>query len=95
MNPRDAGLLADLADAHAMLGHAGPARELSARALKLAPDDSDVLYTSAEVDELLGHREAALQKVGQALAAGYPRWEIERSPSFTALRRGPALRGRC
>ena len=86
VNPRDAELLADLADAHAMLGHPGPAGELSARALKLAPDDSDVLRTIAEVDEALGHREAALRKVGRALAAGCPRWEIERSPSLAALR---------
>ncbi len=89
VNPRDAGLLADLADAHAMLGNAGPARELTTRALKLAPNDSEVLYTSAEIDELLGHREAALQKVERALALGYPRWEIERSPSFKALREDP------
>jgi tetratricopeptide (TPR) repeat protein len=89
VNPRDAGLLAELADAHAMLGHAGPARELQARALKLAPDDSGVLRASAEVDEALGHREAALRKVGRALAAGCPRWEIERSPSLAALRADP------
>jgi hypothetical protein len=69
-----------------MLGHPGPARALSARALTLAPDDGDVLRASAEVDEALGHREAALRKVGHALAAGCPRWEIERSPSLAALR---------
>jgi tetratricopeptide (TPR) repeat protein len=89
VNPRDAGLVADLADAHAMLGHARQARELLARALELAPGDSETLYTSAEVEELLGHREAALQKLGQALAAGHPRWEIERSPSLRALREDP------
>ncbi len=89
VNPRDAGLLADLADAHAMLGDAWPARDLTTRALKLAPNDSEVLYTSAGIDEVLGYREAALQKVGRALAMGYPRWEIERSPSLKALREDP------
>ncbi len=89
VNPRDAALLADLADAHVMLGHAGQASELSARALKLAPDDGDVLRTIAEVDEALGRREAALQKIGRALAAGYPRWQVERSPSLAALREDP------
>jgi len=89
VNPRDAELLAQLADAHAMLGHARQARALSARALALAPDDTEVLYTSAEIDERLGEREAALHRVGRALAAGYPRWGIERSPSFTALREDP------
>jgi Flp pilus assembly protein TadD len=85
VNPRDASLLADLADAQAMLGHAGPAGQLSARALKLAPDDGDVLRTVADVDEALGRREAALQKIARAIAAGYLRWQIERSPSLAAL----------
>ena len=89
VNPRDASLLADLADAHSMLGHASPAGELSARALKLAPDDGDVLRTVADVDEALGRREAALQKIARAIAAGYPRWQIERSPSLAALRADP------
>jgi Tfp pilus assembly protein PilF len=89
VNPRDAALLADLADAHVMLGDAGKAGELSARALKLAPEDSDVLRTVAEVDEALGRREAALEKIARALAAGYPRWQIERSPSLAALRADP------
>ena len=89
VNPRDASLLADLADAHVMLGHAGKAGDLSARALKLAPGDGDVLHTSAEVDEALGRREAALEKVGRAVAAGYPRWQVERSPSLAALRQDP------
>jgi tetratricopeptide (TPR) repeat protein len=89
VNPRDAGLLADLADAHAMLGHTRQARALAVRALALAPDDVEILYTRAEIDEMLGDREAALQKVGRALAMGYPRWEIERSPSLKALRQDP------
>jgi eukaryotic-like serine/threonine-protein kinase len=93
VNPRDAEMLAGLADAHAMLGHARQARALSARAVALAPDDSDVLRTAAEVDEALGQREAALQKIARALAAGYPRWGIERSPSLAALREDPRFAG--
>ena len=97
VNPRDAGLLAGLADAHAMLGHARQASDLAARALELAPADADVLAVCAAVDETLGHREAALQKIARALAAGYARWEIERDPSLQALRQDPrfaaALKG--
>ncbi|HYN03933.1 MAG TPA: tetratricopeptide repeat protein, partial [Vicinamibacteria bacterium] len=89
VNPRDAGLLAELADAHAMLGHARQARALSARAVKLAPDDSGVLQVAAGIDEMFGQREAALGKLARALAAGFPRWEIERSPSLAALREDP------
>ena len=89
VNPRDAELLAGLADAHAMLGHSRQARALSARAVALAPDDSDVLQVGAGIDEMFGKRDAALGKLARALAAGYPRWEIERSPSFKALREDP------
>ena len=89
VNPRDAGLLADLADAHVMLGHARQARALSERALVLAPDDAELLYTGAGIDEATGRRDAALQKLRRALAAGYPRWEIGRNPSLTALREDP------
>ena len=38
---------------------------------------------------MLGRREAALQKIARAIAAGYPRWQIERSPSLAALRADP------
>jgi eukaryotic-like serine/threonine-protein kinase len=89
VNPREAGLIAGQADAHAMLGHAKPARALSARAVALAPDDADVLAVVASVDETLGDRTAALQKLSRAIANGYPRWEIERDPSLEALRRDP------
>jgi serine/threonine-protein kinase len=43
----------------------------------------------ASVDELLGRREAALQKIARALAAGYARWEIERDPELKDLRQDP------
>ena len=89
VNPHDADLLAEVADAHAMLGHARAARALSARAVKLAPDDAEVLQVAAGIDEMFGRRDAALEKLARALAAGYPRWEIERSPSFRALYEDP------
>jgi tetratricopeptide (TPR) repeat protein len=89
VNPRDAELIADLADAHAMLGHPERARSLSKRALALAPDVSEILYMAAGIDEATGRRDAALEKIERALAAGYPRWEIERNPSLAALREDP------
>ena len=89
VNPREAGLIAGQADAHAMLGHAKQARALSARAVALAPDDADVLAVVASVDETFGDRAAALQKISRAIANGYPRWEIERDPALRALREDP------
>jgi len=89
VNPREAGLIAGQADAHAMLGHAKQARALSARAVALAPDDADVLAVVASVDETFGDRAAALQKISRAVANGYPRWEVERDPALRALREDP------
>jgi serine/threonine-protein kinase len=89
VNPRDASLLASMADAHAMLGAHRRAGELAARALELAPADGDVLFVCVSVDEALGRRDAALQKVTRALAAGYALWEIEHDPALEALRDDP------
>jgi tetratricopeptide (TPR) repeat protein len=86
VNPRNAGLLAGLADAQTMLGEASRARALIGRALVLAPGDADVLQTAAGIDEALGQRDAALAKLTRALAAGYSRWEIEQNPAYGALR---------
>ena len=92
VNPRDASLLADLADAHSMLRAREPG-ELSARALKLAPDDGDVLRTVADVDEALGRREAALQKIARAIA-GLSALADRAEPVARGAPRGPALPGR-
>ena len=89
VNPRDAALLAELADARAMLGQGPQARALAARALAAAPGDADVLQVAAGIDEMLGRREAALARLTQALAAGYSRWEVERNPAYRALREDP------
>jgi eukaryotic-like serine/threonine-protein kinase len=89
VNPRDAAALAELADARTMLGRHAEARVLIGRALALAPADPDVLQTAAGIDEELGQREAALAKLARALAAGSPRWEIERDPALRALREDP------
>jgi len=44
---------------------------------------------AGSVFEALGDRERALTELGAALAAGYPRWEIERDPDLAGLRADP------
>jgi serine/threonine-protein kinase len=89
VNPRDAALLADLADCHAALGEQEQARQELARALDLAPDDVETQQVSAAVYEQIGDREAALHWMGRAIAGGYPRELIERDPALTALLADP------
>jgi serine/threonine-protein kinase len=88
-NPRDAPLLSTLADCHAHLGQAGRARELLAQALRLAPDEGEVLFQAAGVVEFLGDRARALALVKKALDSGYSRDEIARAPNMEALRADP------
>jgi serine/threonine-protein kinase len=89
VNPRDASVLVDLADCHAMLGNEARSRRDLSKALALAPHDVEVQETAASVYEELGDREAALRWIRQALAAGYPREQLERDPGLAALRADP------
>jgi serine/threonine-protein kinase len=89
VNPKNAPLLADLGDCHALLGDAVRAREHLKRALALAPDDVEVLRTAAGAYEQVGDREAALRAITRALAAGYPRAGVEDDPGLAALRADP------
>jgi serine/threonine-protein kinase len=89
VNPRDAAVLVDLADCHAMLGDRERSRGELAKALALAPHDVEVQQTAASVYEQLGDREAALRWTRRALAAGYPREQLERDPGLAALRADP------
>jgi tetratricopeptide (TPR) repeat protein len=72
-----------------MLGDRAKARTLVDEALRLAPGDSEVHYRAADVFETLGNRDAALRWLGEALAAGRLRSDLERSPSFARLRADP------
>ncbi len=89
VDPKDAGVLADLADCHAYLGEAKRSRQELARALALAPADAEVLATAASVHEQLGERTAALSVLARALAAGYPAELVRRDPALAELRADP------
>ncbi len=89
VNPRDASLVAGLADVHCMLGHREEAARLADRALQLAPEDGDVLAVVAAIKEELGDREAAIRLVVRALEAGYGQWEIDHDPFLKTLREDP------
>ncbi len=94
VNPRSAALLMRMADCQSMLGHAAQARVLVDRALGLAPQDVTIQYKAGAVYEQLGDRRHALEWIGKALAQGYPRDVVERSPSLAALRADPRFKVR-
>jgi len=88
-SPRDADLRSRLAMYRISVGEAEPARAQIAEAVKLAPQNGQVLYRAALVYEQSGMRGRALESLGAALRAGYSQEEIEKAPPLTALRNDP------
>lgn len=89
VNPRQPDLLAQLADAYAMLGRSREARLAVQAVERLGPKDPAILFVLATASERLGDRDAALNWIEKAIAAGYQRERIERSPSLAELRKDP------
>ena len=92
LDPKDARVLAQLADCYAMLGDTPKARPLAAEAGALAPQDRRVASTLAGVYEHVGDRDAALRWLGVAFALGYPRNDVDSDPTFEKLRKDPRWR---
>ena len=90
MNPRQAALVARLADCYAHMGDKAKARALAAVAEKLAPKDARVWLVSAQVFEELGDRASAMARVKMAVELGLSRQDIESTRGLDALRNDPA-----
>lgn len=88
VNPRQASLLAGLADAYSMLGERGEAIAAIAAVERLGPD-AEASFTIAVAFEQLGDRALALKWLEQSLASGYSPDTVAKSPSLTALRKDP------
>jgi tetratricopeptide (TPR) repeat protein len=80
VNPRDAGLLIDLASFQAETGNEQRAEEMLSRAINLRPGDVMTQSKIGGVLVHLGDREGALEWFGRAIENGYPVEEIYRSP---------------
>ncbi len=90
VNPRQAILLARLADCYAHLGETAKARRLVGEAKDLAPGDAAVFFMAAQVFEQVGDRKQALQHVAAAVDRGLPREDVETNRSLDSLRADPA-----
>jgi tetratricopeptide (TPR) repeat protein len=90
VNPRDALLVAGLADCYAHLGDLEKARRLVGEAEALGPRDARVFLISAQVLEEIGDRAQALTRVAAALDRGLSRDDLESTRSLDALRADPA-----
>ncbi len=90
VNPKQAALVARLANCYAHLDQRPQAIKLAAEAETLAPKDARVWLSTAQVYEHLGDRKAALARVATSLKAGLSKNEVEDSRALEALRKDPA-----
>ena len=84
-NPRDAAVVSQLALYYAKSHQPALAQARMDTALALSPKSPDVLASAAEMYELLGRRDKALNAAREAIAAGYSRNRMERNPELTKL----------
>jgi serine/threonine-protein kinase len=86
VNPRDAESLGWLAEWMARRGDTRGAIQSVRRALKLAPEDVNLMPRAVNVFHLAGDRGEALTWLARALEAGYGLAEFERDPDLKPLR---------
>jgi tetratricopeptide (TPR) repeat protein len=89
VNPRDAGVLGDLANYYSMLGDRKQALNYLDRSLQLGQSDKQLLFNAAEVYNQLRETGVSLEWLRKALDAGYSRSQVAADPSFDNLHDNP------
>ncbi|HXX45542.1 MAG TPA: tetratricopeptide repeat protein [Candidatus Acidoferrales bacterium] len=89
INPNNADALSSLAEYLARTHDPAAARRYLDRALKLQPQDVDVLFDACLVHLEAGEREAALTWLQKAIAAGYSRQQLLANPELVSLHSDP------
>jgi eukaryotic-like serine/threonine-protein kinase len=92
VNPRDAVILAYLANYSAMVEDRRAALDYLKRALEVAPSDGEVLFRAAVVYNHFNQTDLALSYLKKAADAGYSRAIIKDSPDFEALQQNPQFK---
>jgi tetratricopeptide (TPR) repeat protein/TolB-like protein len=89
VNPRDPGMLGDLASYYSMLGNRKQALSYLDRSLQLGQGDKELLFNAAVVYNQLHETGPALEWLEKALAAGYSRSVVATGASFDNLHDNP------
>jgi tetratricopeptide (TPR) repeat protein len=89
INPRDAGVLGDLASYYSMLGDRKQALSYLDRSLQLGPGDKELLLNAAVVYNQLRETGTALEWLSKALATGYSRSVVATGAPFDNLHDNP------
>ena len=91
VNPRQAALQAELADAYSMLGRKTDTLEAVAAVERLGSGNAEAMFNVASACEQVGERALALAWLRKAVAAGYPGESVAQSPGLAALRADPGF----
>jgi tetratricopeptide (TPR) repeat protein/TolB-like protein/tRNA A-37 threonylcarbamoyl transferase component Bud32 len=91
VDPRDVDAMAILAICHAMLNQRKPATELLQKAFALGPTDAELSFKAAIVYTQLHDEGQAVQRLGEALVAGYPAKLARDTPIFDQYRSNPRV----
>jgi len=91
---RDPFVHSDLALYYAKTGRPELARQRMETALILSPDSGEILASAAEVYELAGQRDQAIEMAQKALDSGFPQQRLQRNPELAALRTDPRMQDR-
>jgi eukaryotic-like serine/threonine-protein kinase len=86
VNAADAKMHALVAFCEAKLAHAQAADRAMKEAVRLAPDDNDVVYKQAVIESLRGNYDAALRLLRRALDLGYPQTMLPADRDLDPLR---------
>ncbi len=85
INPNDPEILSNLAGYYSDIDDSTRSFDLLKKALKIAPNNSAVMYRGATINEHFKNREKALYWIKEVLANGYSRSEIEQEPELKQL----------
>lgn len=92
VNPRDSGVLSNLANYYSVLGQRDDALFYLQQALQYGHNDKEVLVDAASVYNHLGETGVAVEWLGKAIQAGYPASKIVGIPEFRNLNDNPDYR---
>jgi eukaryotic-like serine/threonine-protein kinase len=92
LNPLNAFIRTRMAECLAKRGRAAESDSEIARALATEPANPRVIYGAAVIANANHDSAKAIQWLSKAVAAGYPKDEIERNPEFALLRDSDAYR---
>jgi serine/threonine-protein kinase len=92
VNPGDISTLAYLANYWAMLGNKETAYSYLLKALKVAPNNGEVLFRAAVVHNHFNDSDQALTYLAKAVQVGYSRSVIQDTPDFRNLHQNPQFR---